>query len=88
MSDFNELLSHIQQELKELEEAAGEDQKKWLLVLAEKIKCYRAENKLTQEELAKKLYVSKMAVISWEKGEVMPIASNLARFRELGIIEK
>lgn len=88
MGDFYELLTHLKKKMKELDEAAGEDQKKKQLVLAEKVKFYRKAKHLTQEELAKRLYVTKMAVIRWEKGEVTPSESNLARFREIGIIEE
>ena len=87
MSDFNELLADIKKKLKELDEAAGENREKKCLVLAEKIKFYRKASHYTQEDLAKKLYVTKMAIVRWESGKVMPSESNLARFRELGIIE-
>jgi len=88
MSEFDDLLAHIQKKLKELDEAAGEDKKKRQLAIAERIKFYRGANHFTQEDLAKKLFVTKMAIIRWEKGEVMPSESNLARFKELGIMEK
>jgi len=88
MDRFNELLAEIHQRFEELEKLSAENQKRRQIVLAERIKHYRMANNLTQTELAKKLYVTKMCVIRWEKGEVMPIESNFVRFRELGIIEK
>jgi len=88
MSDFKELLTHVQKKLKELDEAAGDDKHNKQLALAERVKFYRKANHLTIEELAKKMYVTKMAVIRWEKGEVMPSELTMARFREIGVLER
>jgi DNA-binding transcriptional regulator YiaG len=87
MDQFTELLTQIQQDLKRLEKSAGQDKLKQRLVLAEKVKFFRSQHHLTLEDLAKRLYVTKMAVIRWEKGEVTPSESSLARFREMGIID-
>ncbi len=87
MSDFDNLIAEIKEKFKQLDVLAGGDQQRQRLVIAEKIKFYRKANHLTQEDLAKKLYVTKMAIIRWEKGGVMPSESSLARFKDLGIIE-
>ena len=52
--------------------------------LSEKIKKLRAENKLTQEQLAKNLQVSRSTISSWETGRSYPdlemIIDNLQLF--------
>lgn len=60
-------------------EVAGDNKEKQKIVIAEKIKGYRLEHKLTQEELAKKLDVTKMEIIRWESERNMP--SKLAQYR-------
>lgn len=47
------------------------------------IKKVRKENKLTQEELAKKLYISRQAVSNWEKGKTAPSVDNVSAMSEL-----
>lgn len=88
MGQFEDILMLVQQKLKELEALAGEDKEKKQKLLAEQVKAYRLANHLTLDEMAKRLFVTKMCVIRWEKGEVMPTDSNLARFRDLGITKK
>lgn len=46
-------------------------------MLSDKIKKYREDNKLTQNELADKLYVSRSAVAKWEQGKGIPSKSSL-----------
>jgi DNA-binding transcriptional regulator YiaG len=85
MSGFKQLLSRIQKDIQHLDELAEGDKAKSILVLAQKIKLYRKEHKLSQDELARKLFVTKMAVIKWEMGRAMPSTSSLQRLKELGI---
>ena len=42
------------------------------VIISEKIKEYRKENKLTQEELGKLLGVSAQAISKWERKECYP----------------
>ena len=42
------------------------------MTLGEKIKKLRTDNKLTQDELAEKLYVTRTAVSKWETGKGFP----------------
>ena len=41
-------------------------------MLGEKIKELRKENKLSQEELAEKLCVSRQSISLWENGQTVP----------------
>ncbi|MBU1086885.1 MAG: helix-turn-helix domain-containing protein [Candidatus Omnitrophica bacterium] len=88
MTDFKELLAHVRNEIDKLDKAAGDDLKKKQEVIGEKVRFYRKANHLTIEEFAKRMYVTKMAVIRWEKGEVRHSESTMARFRELGVLDK
>ena len=54
----------------------------------DKLKDYRKEKNLTQEELAEKIGVSGQAVSKWEKGECLPDVFNLkllAQFYNLSV---
>ncbi|UCD55520.1 MAG: helix-turn-helix transcriptional regulator [Candidatus Omnitrophota bacterium] len=53
--------------------------------IAEKIKDYRRKNKLTQEELARKLDIPTITISRWERGKNI---SNIYRrfLRQQGII--
>ena len=51
--------------------------------MGKKIKELRIFNKMTQEELAKLLYVSKQAVSKWEKGVTLPDIENIIKICEL-----
>ena len=43
--------------------------------ISERIKKYREENHITQQELADKLYVSKQAISKWENDKSLPDVS-------------
>ena len=45
--------------------------------LSEKLQKLRKENNLTQEDLAKKLFVSRTAISKWETGRGMPSIESL-----------
>jgi len=85
MSEFTELLDAIHKQLSRLDELAKGNKANEMLALGGKIKLYRKTCKISQEELAKKLFVTKMAVIKWEMGRAMPSESNMQRLRGLGI---
>ncbi|MBQ9120742.1 MAG: helix-turn-helix transcriptional regulator [Clostridia bacterium] len=42
------------------------------VIISEKIKCFRQENKLTQEEFGERLGVTPQAVSKWERVECYP----------------
>lgn len=52
-------------------------------MLGRKIKELRINNKMTQKELAEKLYVSAQAVSRWENGEVEPSLSTLVEIAKI-----
>ena len=54
-----------------------------IILVGKKIKELRIFNKMTQEELAKLLYVSKQAVSKWEKGVTLPDIENIIKICEL-----
>ena len=47
-------------------------QKRWVLLIGEKIKNLRVENHITQNQLAKEFHVTAQAVSKWEKGLAYP----------------
>lgn len=51
--------------------------------LSEKIVVLRKQSKLSQEELAEKLCVSRQAVSRWEVGSALPDASNILQLSKL-----
>lgn len=58
-------------------------------MLADKLKKFRKENNLTQEELAEKLYVSRSTVAKWEQGRGIPGKAGLSELsRFMGIEEE
>lgn len=85
MSEFTELLDAINRQLSRLDELAKGNKANAMLALGEKIKLYRKTHNISQEELAKELFVTKMAVIKWEMGRAMPNKSSMQRLRGLGI---
>jgi transcriptional regulator with XRE-family HTH domain len=53
------------------------------MTIGEKIKKARIENKLTQEELATKMMVSRQAITKWESDKGIPDVSNLKLLSQL-----
>lgn len=51
--------------------------------LAENLQYFRNENRLTQEELAEKCYVSRQAIAKWEGGDSVPGLDKLCFLAEL-----
>lgn len=53
------------------------------MTIGEKIQHYRKQNKMSQEELAKRLLVSRQTVSQWENGLTSPSVDNLSRLRDI-----
>ncbi len=53
------------------------------MVVSEKIQLYRKKAGLSQEELARMLFVSRQTVSLWETGQTLPTIDNLIRLREI-----
>ena len=51
--------------------------------LGERIKLYRVQKQMTQEELAKELNISFQAVSKWERNESLPDVTLVARLAEV-----
>ena len=47
------------------------------IMFGEKLKKLRTENRITQDELAEKLYVTRTAISKWETGKGYPSIDNL-----------
>ncbi len=88
MDEFKRLTEEIKERIDKLDKLSAGDRIKEMQVVAARLKFYRSKNKLTQDALAQKLGVNKMAIIRWENAKVMPSQLSLFRFKELGIIEK
>jgi len=69
-----------------LREVAGDDKEKQKHAIGVSIRVYRLGNKLTMEELAKRLGVTKMEIIRWEKARNLPNKTKLELLRKEGII--
>lgn len=87
MNKFWEIYKACKKLTDKLEEAAGKDKEKQKKAIAQQIKIYRLGNKLTQDELARKLGVTKMEIIRWEGEQYMPSKLALERLKELGVIK-
>ncbi len=70
MSDFYKLYETIQKNLKALEIAAGKNKEQQKKMIAQKIKAYRINKNLTQEEFSKKLSVTKMQTIRGSRRKI------------------
>ena len=53
------------------------------MAVSEKIQLYRKKAGLSQEELARMLFVSRQTVSLWETGQTLPTIDNLIRLREI-----
>ena len=51
-------------------------------MVSDKIKTLRKEHKLTQEELAQKIYVSRQTISRWESGQAIPTTENIAQIAQ------
>ena len=53
------------------------------MTIGEKIKSYRKQLGLSQDELGQKLLVSRQTISLWEKDQTVPTIDNLSRLREI-----
>ena len=83
---FWEIYKKCKKVTDDLIEAAKEDKEKQKKAIAQKIKVYRLGNKLTQDELAKKLKVAKMEIIRWENEKNMPSQLAVDKLKQEGIL--
>ncbi len=54
-----------------------------MLQFSDQLKKYRSKCGLSQDELARKLYISRQAISKWENGEGTPDLTNLVKLAEL-----
>lgn len=53
------------------------------MTIGEKIQYYRKNQKLSQDELGQKLYVSRQTISQWETNQTIPTIDNLIRLKEI-----
>ena len=53
------------------------------MTISEKIQYYRKKAGLSQEELAKMLFISRQTISLWETGQTLPTIDNLIKLREI-----
>ena len=53
------------------------------MTISEKIQHYRKSKKMSQEDLAKSLLVSRQTISLWENGQTLPTIDNLIRLRDI-----
>ena len=95
MNDFYKLLEKLKKVRIDTWDAAKGDPEKEKLVEAEDKKILGAEVlhnrkhvlRLTQEELAQKIGVTKMQIIRWERGDSMPSKLAKEKLKKEGLIK-
>ena len=53
------------------------------MLFKDKLKHYRTETNISQEELASKLYISRTLISKWENGVIYPSYSNMEKLAEI-----
>lgn len=63
----------------------GELKRKDLImtIFKEQLKTFRAAKQLSQDDLAKKLYISRQAISKWENGDATPDIENLVKLADI-----
>lgn len=88
MPDLNRLHQEIIKKIKEYEELAkGEQDAKLKYIIQQKLRLYRATNRLTQDQLATKLSVNRIQIIRWEQGFFKPQRWVVRLLKEHGIVD-
>lgn len=54
-----------------------------MTIFAEQLKKFRQEKNISQEELAKQLFISRQAISKWENGDATPDLGNLVKLAEI-----
>lgn len=54
-----------------------------MTIFAEQLKKLRQEKNISQEELAKQLFISRQAISKWENGDATPDLGNLVKLSEI-----
>ncbi|MGT2682549.1 helix-turn-helix domain-containing protein [Streptococcus porci] len=54
-----------------------------MTIFAEQLKKFRQEKNISQEELAKQLFISRQAISKWENGDATPDLGNLVKLSEI-----
>ncbi len=53
------------------------------MLFKDKLKQYRTENNISQEDLANKLFISRTLISKWENGVIYPSYSNMEKLAEI-----
>jgi len=89
MPNLNRLHQEIIRKINEYEELAKTEQDaKIKYIVQQKLRLYRAKNRLTQDQLATKLGVNRLQIIRWEQGFFKPQMWVMRLLEEHNIIDK
>ena len=73
MEDLDRLHKEIVAKIKEYEDLAkNEEDSKLRYIVQQRLRIYRATNRITQDQLAKRLGVNRIQIIRWEQGFFKP----------------
>jgi len=87
MQDLNRLYQKIVYAIHKYEDRLNTiEAAKLKLLISARLKLYRVEHRLTQEQLAKELGVSRMEVIRWEKRLFEPRERIIRLLQDKGIL--
>jgi DNA-binding transcriptional regulator YiaG len=87
MSDLGDFIEYVNKEVAKYEKSLKEDDSKNLKkIVSVRVKMYRLKHKLTRDQLAEKLCVSRMQVFRWEEGLNAPRGMAQKILRDAGII--
>ena len=85
---FSQLYEQVKKATEDLFVAAGNDRENQKKAIGQAILVYRTGHRITQQDLAEKLGVTKMEIIRWEGARNMPSQLAIAKIKELGIIKE
>jgi DNA-binding transcriptional regulator YiaG len=83
---FWEIYKKCEELTDKLLEAAADDKEKQKEAYARKLRDYRIAENLTQDELAKRLNVTKMEILRWENKKNIPSQLAIDKMKQLKIL--
>jgi len=88
VKNLNRLHDQIIGLIKKYDDLTSKEQdSKLKYIIAQKLRLYRAKNRLTQDQLASKLVVNRIQIIRWEQGYCKPQRWVIRLLEEQGILD-